>query len=231
MIFRRRDKRSLLRVVSDFFWPRRGWTRAALYVKHRIRRLPDSPDRIARGIWAGIFTSFSPLFGLHFFIAAALAVLMRGNVLAALMSTFFGNPLTFVFIGTVSMRTGYAILGIDRDNRHHAVGHMFTEAAESLWFNFKSLFTADRADWNSLHVFYHDVFLTYLIGGILPGIIVATIAYMSILPLIYAYQRRRRDKIKAQFETIRQRAEYEAVNSPHPPKHVSQSSPPQSRID
>ncbi len=230
MIFRRRDKRSWLRVVSDFFWPRGGWARGALYVKHRIRRLPDTPDRIARGIWAGIFTSFSPLFGLHFFVAALVAILLRGNVLAALMSTFFGNPLTFVFIGTISMRTGYAILGMDRDSRHHAVGEMFTEAAESLWFNFRTLFTAGHADWSDLYVFYQDVFLPYLIGGILPGIVVATIGYLIILPLIYAYQKRRRDKIKAKFEAIRQRAEYEAVNSPHPPKHISQS-PPKSQID
>ena len=32
---------------------------------------------------------------------------MRGNILAAILATFFGNPLTYVPIGIVSLQTGY----------------------------------------------------------------------------------------------------------------------------
>ncbi|HKK86405.1 MAG TPA: DUF2062 domain-containing protein, partial [Roseovarius sp.] len=93
MVFKRRDKRPLWKAVADFLWPRGGWTRAFHYVKHRLRRLPDPPHRIARGIFAGIFVTFSPFFGLHFFLAASLAWVMRGNIVASLLSTFVGNPL------------------------------------------------------------------------------------------------------------------------------------------
>ncbi|MFV0473483.1 MAG: DUF2062 domain-containing protein, partial [Pikeienuella sp.] len=69
MVFKRRDRRSWLRIVGESFWPRGGWGRAALYVQHRIRRLPDKPQRIARGISCGVFVSFTPLYGLHFIAA------------------------------------------------------------------------------------------------------------------------------------------------------------------
>ncbi len=59
-MFRRRDRRPIWQAVVQFMWPRGGWARAFHYVKHRVRRLPDSPERIARGIWAGVFTTFTP---------------------------------------------------------------------------------------------------------------------------------------------------------------------------
>ncbi|MEY8842584.1 DUF2062 domain-containing protein, partial [Cribrihabitans sp. XS_ASV171] len=42
MVFKRRDRRSPARIASDLVYPRGGWTRAFLYVKHRVRRLPDT---------------------------------------------------------------------------------------------------------------------------------------------------------------------------------------------
>ena len=122
MVFRRRDKRPLMRIIADFFWPRGGWGRAFHYVKHRIRRLPDAPDRIARGIWAGVFASFTPFFGFHFVIAGLLGWIMRGNILAALMSTFFGNPVTFVLIATVSLRIGHWLLGTHFEEQDASLG-------------------------------------------------------------------------------------------------------------
>jgi hypothetical protein len=77
----------LWQALVDVLWPKGGWTRAATYVKHRLNRLPDSPHRIARGIMAGVFTVFTPFYGLHFFMAAGFALLLRGNVVAALLGT------------------------------------------------------------------------------------------------------------------------------------------------
>ena len=68
--------------MAELLWPRGGWTRAFHYVKHRMKRLPDSPERIARGVWAGVFVTFTPLFGFHFVVAVLLARLLKGNILA-----------------------------------------------------------------------------------------------------------------------------------------------------
>ena len=44
-----------------------GWARAFHYVKAPGAPLARfSPERIARGIWAGVFTTFTPFYGLHF---------------------------------------------------------------------------------------------------------------------------------------------------------------------
>ncbi|MGR3562847.1 MAG: DUF2062 domain-containing protein [Heliomarina sp.] len=207
MVFRRRDRRSVLRATSDFLYPRGGWTRAALYVKHRVRRLPDTPERIARGIGAGVFTTFTPFYGMHFIVAAIVAKLCRGNILAALMGTFFGNPLTYVPIGLISLKMGHFILGTNFDDRaHRSFGGKFVDAADDLKDNFFALFTERTADWHGLSVFYHEVFFPYLIGGLLPGIVAGLVAAYLSLPLIRAYKKRRKGAIKAKFEAIKKKA-------------------------
>jgi hypothetical protein len=65
-VFKRRTPRSYVQIVGEAFYPRGGWTRAAWYVAHRLRRLPDPAHRISRGIFAGVFVSFTPFYGLHF---------------------------------------------------------------------------------------------------------------------------------------------------------------------
>ncbi|TMV15436.1 DUF2062 domain-containing protein [Arenibacterium halophilum] len=207
MVFRRRDRRPLLRTIADFLYPRGGWTRAFHYVKHRVRRLPDSPERIARGIFAGVFTTFTPFYGMHFVVAAIVARTLRGNIFAALMATFFGNPLTYVPIGLVSLKTGYTLLGTRFDEgKHRSFGGKFADAGHDLTNNFLAIFTDRTADWQGLRVFYDEVFFPYMIGGLIPGVIAGCIAYYLSVPVIRAYQKRRRGAIKAKFEAIRKKA-------------------------
>lgn len=207
MIFKRRDPKPTLRAVAEFMWPRGGWARAFHYVRHRMKRLPDSPERIARGVWAGVFVTFSPMFGLHFICAAIIARLINGNILASIMSTFVGNPLTFFFIGYLSLNTGHLILGTRLTYAEmRATGRMFGDAGWDLWHNFIAIFTPERADWAGLAVFFHELFIPYLIGGIIPGIIAATISYYLAVPLLYAYQKRRKGLIKAKFDALKQKA-------------------------
>lgn len=202
MVFKRRDKRPIWRIVTEVFWPRGGWARAARYVSHRLNRLPDPPHRIARGIFAGVFVAFTPFYGLHFVIAAAMAWIMRGNIIASLLATFFGNPLTYVPIGVVAMETGYWLLGIDKDTRHGSLGEKFVGAGRDLWQNFMAIFTPERARWDELALFYDEVFWPYLIGGIIPGIVCALAAYYLSLPVITAYQNRRRGVLKAKLAAL-----------------------------
>lgn len=206
MVFKRRDKRPILDVILRFFWPKGGWGRAFYYIKHRLRRLPDTPDRIARGIWAGVYTTFTPFYGLHFLHAAALARVMNGNILAALLATFFGNPLTYLPIGIVAMKTGHFLLGNDYSHTdHHQATFVgkFVDAGHDLKDNFLSLFTGATPDWTNLIRFYDEIFFPYLIGGILPGVIVSTIIYFVSLPLIRAYQKRRRGLFKQRLLAIK----------------------------
>ncbi len=200
----------MLRAMAEFMWPRGGWARAFQYVRHRMKRLPDSPERIARGVWAGVFVTFTPLFGLHFIAAAMMALVLRGNILASLMATFVGNPLTFIFIAYISLKTGYLILGAELERwQLKMLSRRFADAGSDLWHNFISIFTPARMDWSGLAIFSKEVFIPYFIGGIIPGLICATIAYYLTVPVLYAYQKRRKGLIKAKFEALKQKA------SPH----------------
>lgn len=217
MVFKRRERKPIWRAVRDLLWPQGGWTRAFHYVKHRVRRLPDSPERIARGIWAGVFTTFTPFYGLHFFVAAIIARVMQGNIIAALMATFFGNPLTYVPIGVVSLQTGHWLLGDELSEADEtSFGGKFVDAGRDLTHNFFAMFDEQTADWSRLRVFYDEVFFPYLIGGLIPGIIAATICYYLSAPVIRAYQKRRRGAIKAKFEALKAKAAAAKKRAEHP---------------
>lgn len=204
MVFRRRDRRSWVRLVAESLWPRGGWGRAAQYIQHRLRRLPDHPHRIARGIFSGVLASFTPFYGLHFLTAAIFATIIRGNILASLLATFVGNPFTFPLIAAVSLKLGHWILGSRFvEGPEGTLMQKFSNAFGDLWHNFGAMFTPERAHWGGLIRFHHEVLLPYLVGGIIPGIIAALIAYYVSLPLIAAYQNRRKLKIKTKFEALK----------------------------
>lgn len=206
MIFKRRDRRPVWQVIADFVYPRGGWARAAQYVKHRVRRLPDTPEKISRGVAAGVFAAFTPFYGLHFLVAFLLARLMRGNVLAALMGTFFGNPLTYVPIAVAALGTGHWILGTRPvEDVHASLGEKFGAAFADLWHNFVAIFTPARTDWHGLAIFYDEVFYPYLIGGILPGVVCAAVCYYLSVPLISAYQKRRQKVLQAKLASLQKK--------------------------
>ncbi|MFN3144502.1 MAG: DUF2062 domain-containing protein [Paracoccaceae bacterium] len=206
MVFKRRNKRSLWQWVADAFYPKGGWGRAASYVMHRLRRLPDPPHKIARGIAAGVFASFTPFYGFHFVTAALVGYLMQGNLLAALLATFVGNPFTFPIIATVSLELGNWILGRELGIPLPEIVQAFSRASVELWHNFTAMFTDEVAHWDRLGVFFDRVFLPYLVGGILPGIVTATVAYWLALPAVTAYQKRRRKKAMKQRKAAAQPA-------------------------
>ena len=203
-MFKRRTPKSWALWAWHLLWPQGGWGRAFGYVKHRVRRLPDDPHRISRGIFAGVFTTFTPFYGFHFFIAILIAKLMRGNMLAALMGTFFGNPLTYLPIGIVSLKTGHFLLGTEFEPNMN-IGRRFGGAWNNLKDNFWAMFSDDVARWDRLAGFYDEVFFPYMVGGLIPGVIVATTAYYISAPFIVAYQNRRKGRIKAKIEEVRMR--------------------------
>lgn len=207
MVFKRRDARGILRIVAEAFWPRGGWVRAFHYVKHRMHRLPGTPEQIARGVFAGAFTIFTPFFGLHFFVAALLAKVMRGSILAALLATFLGNPLTYVPIAFISLQTGHWMLGTTmRGELNDSIFAKFGAAAGDLWHNFIAIFTPETAHWEELHRFYDDVFFPWMVGSIIPGVICGVVCYYLSVPVIRAYQKRRSARLRKKMEKLREQA-------------------------
>ncbi|MEM9061197.1 MAG: DUF2062 domain-containing protein [Pseudomonadota bacterium] len=197
MIFKRRNKPSLLYRVREFFAPRKGFLRGMDYIGKRMRRLPDSPHRIALGFACGALASFTPFFGFHFFVAAGLAWLIRANIVASLFGTIVGNPLTFPLISGLSLWLGRRILGRDGSGSDFdAITDAFGEAFSSIWAEMQSWFGYGPSMVDGLLSFLNDVFLPYLVGGFGPGMFCALLCYFGLGPLIDAYQRRRRAKLE-----------------------------------
>lgn len=206
MVFKRRDKRPFWRTFWELLYPKGGWGRAARYVWHRLRRLPDPPHRIARGVFAGVIVSFTPFFGFHFVAAALISFIIRGNIIAGIMATFFGNPITFPFIAVSSLKLGHQILGtVYQKGADLSLMGKFGGAWQDLRHNFWAMFNEDTADWTQLGIFFDEIFLPYLVGGLILGPIAGIACYYVSVPIITAYQNHRKGKLMAKLAEIRAR--------------------------
>ena len=194
MVFKRRDKPPLLSRIREAVYPRRGWRRGIEYLGHRVRRLPDTPHRIALGFSCGVFVSFTPFFGHpHPGGRVALAWLIRGNVMAGLIGTFAGNPLTLPLIAPIALGLGRKILGYGVTGRDPSrIQDAFSQFFVGLWESIQSLFGHGESQWHKLLLFVQDVLWPYFVGGLLPGLIAAIASYYVTRPLVAAYQARRR---------------------------------------
>ncbi len=196
MVFKRRDKLHWVETLRSYILPRAGWKRTLVYLGHRLRRIPDSPTRIARGVAFGVFTSFSPFFGFHIILALVMAKLLRANLIAAVAGTAIGNPFTFPFIIGAALKTGTFLLGRDPANHDLArVGRAFREAFVALWHSFKALFGFGQSQMAGMGDFFSEVMLPYFLGGTLLGLIFALIAFYTTKPVILAYQKLRRKNL------------------------------------
>jgi uncharacterized protein (DUF2062 family) len=175
MIFKRRAALSWVGRLRSWFAPAKGWRRGFAYIGRRVQRLPDTPHRIALGFACGVMSSFTPLFGFHFVIAALLALAVRGNVLASAMGTFMGNPVTFPLIAGSALSCGAWMMGESEHLRAFTPAMVFED----------------------FDLFLRAVFVPYLVGGIAPGLFAATGIYFLVRPVIAAYQKRRRSKLAA----------------------------------
>lgn len=202
-MFKRRKPRSYGQMASDMIYPRGGWRRAGTYVLHRLRRLPDQPHRIGRGVAAGVFVSFTPIFGLHFLSAAACAWVIGGNILAALLATFVGNPITFPFIALASVSLGRRILGLGGDLPPHFIFGEFGRASAETWHNIKSIFGPETAHWGHLADFFWQIYWPYVVGGTIIGLFVSALSHYLTVPVIRAYHRRRSKKMADRIARVR----------------------------
>lgn len=110
-MFQRRVALRPLQKLRERLWPSAGWKRATQYTWHRLNRLPGSAHAIALGLAIGVFVSWTPFLGFHILIAMAFCWIVRGNMLASFIGTFFGSPLTFPLIWISTFELGNLILG------------------------------------------------------------------------------------------------------------------------
>ena len=143
---------------------------------HRLYRFSATPHSIALGFSFGAFVSFTPFIGFHLALCTALAYLFRGHLIAAVIGTFVGNPLTFPFIWLFIYDLGYRMVGDT-----WLASQATIETSQGLLDVVTGSF--DQA---------MPVILTMAVGGILPGILVGVLCYGAVRMGVAAFQQNRR---------------------------------------
>ena len=145
-----------------------SWGRIARYWTFKLKRLQGSPYAIACGFACGASVSFTPLIGFHFILAAVLAWVLRGNIIASAIGTAVGNPWTFPFIWAGIIWLGTKILGYERGQElpeELTVGTIFEQP--------------------------ETVLLPMLVGGMPTALVVWIIFYVPIYRVVGNYQHHR----------------------------------------
>ena len=210
-MFKRRERRSIFRFFYEVIFSFKGISRAIEYVGIRLKRIPDTPHKISLGMSCGIFASFTPLFGLHFLIAGLLSYLLRANVLASLIGTFVGNPITFPIITVFNLKLGEWILGSSEYSSSDG-GKIFEGFLDFIFLIYKSFFTEGSIGENNvprMNEFLNGVFIPYSLGGLILGIFIAVISYFLLRPLVATYQKKRSALKAKRFKKKLMRKRYE----------------------
>jgi len=173
MIFRSREPKPWAGRLRDSIWPRAGWRRAFVYRVKRLARLSASPHSIAAGAAAGTFAAFSPLFGLHYIIAAVLAYLMDGSLIASAAVTTLANPFTLPLFWAASYKVGSLIV--------HTSGHF---SAHEL---------IEKHSWSMLMPFLEPL----MIGSVILGAAFGVVVYFVLRKAITSFRDRRRERMEA----------------------------------
>jgi uncharacterized protein (DUF2062 family) len=186
MLFRRREAESFLEKIRVHLWPRRSWSRSSRYVIYRLRRLSDTPHAVALGFAAGVFTAVTPFLGTHMVVAALIAWLIGGSVVAALLGTFLGNPLTYPLFWYSTYEVGDLMLGGAAERRPIDLSAgIFQDSLDHLW----------------------PIIWPMTLGSLPVGLALAALSYVLVKPMVDAYKHRRRRKLEL-------RASREALGAP-----------------
>ncbi|NLW82454.1 MAG: DUF2062 domain-containing protein [Desulfovibrionales bacterium] len=73
-------------------------SRMSRYAYLRIVRIKAPAESIALGLAVGVFSGAMPFLSLQMFIAVSLALLLRGNIVAAALGTWWTNPFNWAIV-------------------------------------------------------------------------------------------------------------------------------------
>lgn len=183
MLFQRREAESWWQRTRVGLWPRRSWGRSTRYVFHRVRRLSASPHAVALGFAAGVFAAATPFLGLHMIMSAVIAWAIGGSIVAALLGTFVGNPLTYPFFWYVTYLAGNLMLGGTHSSDKIDLSDGIFHASLEVWPILKPM----------------------SLGSIPVGLAFAAASYVLVKPAVEAYQRRREIDLRARRQLLETR--------------------------
>jgi len=192
MLFRRRERPSLLESLRVALWPRRSFSRSTKYVFYRLWRLSGSPHAIAIGCAAGVFIGFTPLYGMQFMLAGLLAWVLGGSILAAVLGTFVANPLSFPLIWFSTYKIGCImltgnLLGACGALPEGLAGWASAIFARLMDFSVETAIMLFQGVW--------PVVKPMVLGSLPLGALAAVATYIIVRQMVELRQRRRRERL------------------------------------
>jgi uncharacterized protein (DUF2062 family) len=186
MLFARRQKPDLGERIRVALLPRRNYMRSTRYIGYRIVRLGGNPHGLALGLAIGIFVATLPIIGLQILAAVTLAWLLRANIAAALLGTFWANPITSPFIWLASYGLGSLVLPASKTLTTAELG-------ERLWQVRRALFAPGSETLSASYSLLWPILKPTLLGAVPVGMVTSIAFYYGCLHLIGAYRSTRAD--------------------------------------
>jgi uncharacterized protein (DUF2062 family) len=155
--------------------PKRSLRRHALKLLLRLMRRQESLERVAAAVALGVGVGLSPFIGFHFFLAIALAWMLRLNKLDTVLGSLVGNPWTLPPFYALGYRIGRAILGfapahVPQLKWQRILHHDF-------WVSFRGPGFGPRLS-------------SFLVGTTLLALLVAFGTYLALRGVLMLYHRR-----------------------------------------
>jgi uncharacterized protein (DUF2062 family) len=163
-------KKRLSKRKASVLTIRQSVLRFSRYWYLRLVRLQGHPHQIARGVAVGTFSGLFPWFGLQMIIALLLAVLVRGNKIAAVAMTWISNPITNFPIFVFNYKVGEWILGSNSSTK----------------------FTGNLQSVQDIKDLGLNVFITVFFGSFWVGLLAGIISYFLSLKIIHRSRKIRR---------------------------------------
>jgi len=195
-MFLRRKKLTLGRRIRRIFSPKRGYKRAIKrgvhYIFWRLKRLPGTPEFIARGFAIGIAVNFWPVLGTHLVLGYLFCQALGGSLLAMFIGTLFGNPWTFAIVYPLMYKIGKVLLGLKPTHAERSI-----DAATNVWDKIWPI-----ESWHSLSMLIQHVLWPMSIGGFLLGLPATLFAFYLGRNAIKVYHLQHRRNLLKKFERV-----------------------------
>jgi len=175
-------------------WPRRSFARSTKYVFYRLWRLSGSPHAIAVGCAAGVFIGFTPLYGFQFVLAALIAWVLGGSIVASALGTFVANPISFPVIWYSTYKLGCVmltgnVLGSCGSLPEGLAGWGGAVFERLMDFSMEAALLVAQGIW--------PVIKPMALGSLPIGALGAGISYILVRQMVELRQRRRRERLGA----------------------------------
>jgi uncharacterized protein len=151
--------------------------RRVRYFYLRLLLLPDTPQRVASGLAAGVFVGMTPTIPFQTVLSIILAWMVRGSKVAAALGTWVTNPLTVPILYPLFYAIGRVVSPFGKHTQLPSKWGL-----EEIW----SIGT--------------EMALASMIGGLVMALILTPVAYFVTLKYIGRLQAWERRKLRSKFD-------------------------------